>query len=521
MIFIIDTKLTHPSATATATVYPEPTPEVPPTSEETGPPLSSPNDTFPVIPTGTALIDPVVLAADSTSCDISAQDDSLPGWFKMGADLLWSCAYDQGDTSEALKWRFERGPINLTNMELYPSEPDFLRGAEYGEGVWGGYVVSSAEGITKWEIGEDNVEIGVNGDVVEYSGKSSWRDGTQNQAFWRIPFAFYNTTESSSYKSKKKQLGGRSTIRRGLGKRSTGNGLWSRSGDHPLDDSYKFGLLFNKTVIVKQTTIDSNVARDDGVIKSGDGTALLPGEIVWKCVWEKTLLEVEVMTDIPSTAIKNQKETDGDGDEDGGNDSDDDDDHTTTILSSTIATPTSTISANSSLTKTDQQVPSPTGCPYQPNCPHYNGDASFPNIPPPPPPSHSHNVDDFFGLKHPPQATETPTTNGNLTRRFLKRHVERSTPTPYPLKISIKESRPTSARIRRLLGMDLTDPDPKGRANLGEVACTRYVVTVKGGLTPLVDHDTGEGYVKLNEIPSSKGRLKERGDSTCYCKWNS
>ncbi|KAH0604282.1 uncharacterized protein H6S33_006659 [Morchella sextelata] len=488
--------------TATATVYPEPTTEVPPTSEETGPPLSSPNDTFPVIPTGTALIDPILLSEKSTSCDISAQDASSPGWFGMGASLLWSCAYDQDDTNEALTWRFERGPVNLTNMELFPSEPDFLRGAEYGEGAWGGYVVSSAEGITKWEIGDDMMEVTVNGDVVEYSGKPSWRDGTQNQVFWKIPFAFYNTTEASHNKGRKKQLAGRSPTAHELGTRSTGNRLWGR-GDHPLDDSYKFGILFNKTVIIKQSTIDENIARDDNIIKSGNGTALYPGEIVWKCVWEKTLLEVEVMPDVPSTAVTKEKETHDDKDEnDNGYDSDDDD-HTT-CSTSTTATPT--MSANTSFTKTNEQHPPPTGCNFEPDCPHFDDGEdhsfpSFPSIPPPPPPSHQHNTDDFFGLK-PPKPTETPTTNGNLTRKLrLKRHVERSTPTSYPLKVNIKESRPSSSRLRRLLGMDLTDPDPNGRANLGE--------------------DTGEGYVILDEKPNSKGRLRERDDSTCYCKWDS
>lgn len=371
--------------------------------------------------------------------------------------------------------------MSVENMEAFDSEPDFLTSDEYGEGSWGGYLVSSFEGIQRWEDDEDFVVYHNDGTKEELSGKTAWRDGMQNQAFWRIPLAFYNSTENNP---PDKKLAARSGSRYSAGLRSR--------TDYPLDDSYKFGILFNKTVIVKDSTIKSNKDLDNGIIKTGNGTALVTAEIVWKCVWEKTLLEVEVMVDIPSQAFIHGKKTDND-------DGDDYYDH------DYPHPPDKTYESS--------QVGSPS-----PSC--------YPK---------EHSQDDSLGLGAKQQSAPT----GDLQPRSghqkskQRRELQKFS---YPLKVSMKESRPHSRRLRQLQGMDLTDPDPEGHAEPGAVRCTQYVVGPMGGLIPFVD-EAGEGFIVLREeqgVMSKKERLRERGelevveglqlrerDGDCFCRWNS
>lgn len=136
-----------------------------------------------------------------------------------------------------------------------------------------------------------------------------------------------------------------------------------------------------------------------------------------------------------------------------------------------------------------------------------------------------------------------PTPGGNLSatykhRRHAPNHSNPAVGGPvgsYPLRIAIQESRPTNKRIRQLLGIDLTDPDPYGQADLGAVRCMQFTVTAGGGLTPFLDRASGEGYVVLKEqgsVPVMKersayadrdgeGLLQTRADSGCFCRWSS
>lgn len=456
------------------TVYPSPTlTNLPPNSEESGPPLSSPNATYPAIPTGLALVSPLMLSDSASSCGLRAQDASAPSFFQQGADLLWSCQFDQTQIVDAVSWRFDKFPVDQpVNMEDFVSMPPFLRGAEYGDGKWGAYLVSSIEGIQMWE---DNIPLvrAVGGLMVEYSGKPTWRDGTQNQPLWNIPFGFYNNTISTSPLSSSSLFPRHTTT-------FVGNYT-----------SYKFGVLVNKTVIVKRSTIDANTASKSGTVLTGNGTVLVSGEIVWKCIWEKTLLEVELFVNDPSEGFSREGER--------------------------AAVDNETTRPHSS-----QGSASPTGSPL-------HGTGSPTNV--------------FFDNHLQAQPTGSA---GNLSATYRRSSYRRRTPAtidtggpvgPYPRRISVQESRPTSKRIRQVLGMDLTDPDPDGHADLGAVRCTQFVATADGGLSPFLDKVSGEGYVVLKEQsgPGARKRstdgLEERGgavretleerDSDCFCRWSS
>lgn len=364
-------------------------------------------------------------------------------------------------------------------MENWVSQPDFLWGAEYGNGNWGGYLVSSLEGIRIWEDKLDLVKVNRDGKLVEYAVKPPWRDGTQNQPFWKIPFALYNDTDNHDDK---------------LSPRNYNN--------HSTDSSYNFGVFFNKTVIIKDSTIEANLASGSGYIATGNGSILHPGEIVWKCIWEKTLLEVEVLVDIASQAVTQDKEMVSAGNEQGAGNDDD---------------------------NNGPQRPNRT---HGYDNMHHDGGGPHPTGPPLPPPTPGDLGDDddgdddgdFFRL-HPSRPTPSVSPQGNLSLTYKHRprthHRRTATSTTggpvgaYPLRVSVKESRPSSNRIRQLLGMDLTDPDPLGLADLGKIKCTQFIVTGDGGLTPFVDPVTGEGFVVLKEqgkagSGSGSGRMMER-----------
>lgn len=484
------------------TVYPNPIITVlPPNSEESGPTLSSPNATYPAIPTGIALLSPLMLSDSDSSCGILALDASAPNFFSQGSDLLWSCQSDQTQDVNAVTWRFEKFTANeQVNMADFISQPPFLRGSEYGDGKWGAYQVSSAEGIQIWEDRTQLIKIIGDDIVIEYSGKPAWRDGTQNQPLWHIPFAFYNNTDSDSTTLLPRHI---STVTAAASSPASTSVTTS-------DYTYKFGVLVNKTVIVKQSTIEANIASGSGTILTGNGTILIPGEIVWKCVWEKTLLEVELFVNDPSEGYSRE-------------------------------------SLRGSINKPDSDKPhvshngsSPTG-PLPVSQPMGTGDASTTFL----------------------DSQQTPDTgpSGNLSTTYKRNSHRKRTSIisgrgqldPYPHRISIQESRPTTKRIRQLLGMDLTDPDPDGHADLGAVKCTQFIATADGGITPFMDKVSGEGYVVLKEQggPGTRRRnmhrhrrgtpgmveraaysdgyggpvtarkeLSER-DTDCFCRWNS
>lgn len=490
------------------TVYPNPTmTTLPPNSEESGPPLSSPNATYPAIPTGLARLDPLLLSDSSSSCGILAQDASAPSFFHQGSDLLWSCQFDQTQDVDAVTWHFEKFPIDQqVNMADFISMPPFLRGAEYGEGKWGAYLVSSVEGIQIWEDKIPLVGVIDENTVVEYSGKSTWRDGAQNQPLWHIPFAFYNNTGTSPTLSPR-----HITTITAAAATSTSTSISTVNSDYT---SYKFGILVDKTVIIKQSTIEANIASESGTIHTGNGTVLIPGEIVWKCIWEKTLLEVELFVDDLSEGFAREGQ-------------------------------------RGSTSKADNES--------EANKPSLHDGGSSPTGSLPALPIGTGDAISTY------QSQQTPDTglSGNLSMTYKRGSHRKRTPSssghgvvgPYPRRISIQESRPTTRRIRQVLGMDLTDPDPDGHADLGAVKCTQFIATADGGLTSFMDKASGEGYVVLkeqsgpgmkrrrrgrrgrkmdglglkertaysdeNEETARKGEVLVERDNDCFCRWSS
>ena len=329
----------------------------------------------------------------------------------------------------------------------------------------------------------------------EYSNEPGWRDGTQNPLFWHIPLAYYNTTSTPT---NNKLLKLRSN------NNSTSVGKFA---------NYKFGILYNKTVVLKQSVIDQTLAvlrNTGGFPKFANGTALGEGEIVWKCVWEKTLLDVEISINQPSlaqppTVFSGDRGPPGHGDGDdglgdgpgGGQGSDD-------------------YSQDRSRTSSGSSPGSSPGDPQGP--------------PGGPPPQNSFNTGDGGQFKTPVTTFAIPTPTGLNTSIDdtdgayetsdipVAGVIKRGESTlPYPLRITIEETRPSPSRLRYIQGMDLTDADPDGRSRLGDIKCTRMVVTPRGGLRELIDANGG-GFVVLREQVSPP-RKRDSTPGGCSCQW--
>ncbi|RPB01968.1 hypothetical protein L873DRAFT_1674913, partial [Choiromyces venosus 120613-1] len=462
-----------------------PTTEMPPSSEETGPPVSDPNNTFPDIKTGMAVLTPLILSEISSGCAVTPQDQSSPNFFNLGADLLWSC---QNSPDKPLVWRFDPFPPKPSGVDMgtFPSHPDFLKGAEYGDGSWGGYMLSSLEGIIKFDDDGDMIIKDGNGQV-EYSDGPGWRDGAQNPLFWHIPLAYYNTTVTPIIN---KRLRIRANNSSPVGKFA----------------NYKFGILYNKTVVLKQSAIDQTLAvlkNPEGTLKFADGTALGEGEIVWKCVWEKTLLDVEISINQPSLACLPKGFEGGSGPPGHGDDNcgwGDGRGDSGGFYDDRGALPTESPSGDPS---------GPPGGPPQSSFSAGNGDQFDPSV---------------TALAIPTPTSLNSTAGSTDGYKFsdipIAAKVKRGGPTlPYPLKITIEETRPTSKRLRRVMGMDLTDADPYGYDKLGEVKCTQMVVTRLGGLREFTDAN-GEGLVILKEQAPSR-RKRDSTAGQCSCRWTS
>ncbi|CAZ82581.1 unnamed protein product [Tuber melanosporum] len=469
--------------------FPTTAAEMPPSSEETGPPISDPDNTFPDIETGMAVLTPLVLSEISSDCALELQDRSSPGFFDMGSGLLWSC---QNSPDKPLVWRFDHFPPKPSgiNMDTFPSHPQFLMGAEYGEGSWGGYMLSSLEGMIKFDDDWDMVVKDDNGQE-EYSSEPGWRDGAQNPLFWHVPLAYYNTSTPINNRLKLRS------------NNSTPVGKFA---------NYKFGILYNKTVVLKQNAIDQTLAvlkSTGGAPKFANGTALGEGEIVWKCVWEKTLLDVEISINQPSLARHptgfggdrgppNNRGGDGGlgygrggGRGSGGGPSND---------------------RGGALSRSpSRDSPGPPGGPSPQNSFNVGSSAQF--EPPvtalaiPTPTGLNDSVDNTDGAY---KFSDIPIA-GNIKRG-------ESTP-PYPLKITIQETRLTPKRLRRVMGMDLTDADPRGYGKPGDVKCTQMVVTRLGGLREFMDAN-GEGLVILKERGPPR-RKRDPVPGKCSCRWTS
>lgn len=438
-----------------------------PAPEETQPPLSDPYNEYPDIPTGQTIVSPIALKTFSSSCKIIPKDPATPNYFKEGADSLWSCNIPE---KKPMMWDIDDWPAALahtqTELSKLHSVPDTLTCEEWQDGKWGGYLMSSEEG--EWSREQRNTVFEtVTGERVRYAPSRGFCEGMQGPAFYRQPLAYHSVATT-------------------LPKRATTN---ATAAENSM--SYTFGILYNKTVVLRETTmIQTHNTRGRSEAKAGNGLEFAIEEKVWMCVWEKTLLEVTVMVHQPSQAHELRTAAIDHG---AGEDEDTSDDESEIAALTTILVGPSNAPSSS---------PSPTG----------------PSPPPGPPPG--------------PPPSEVDDGQPRLAKRGVKRGV--NGPRHLSRKVYIKESRPSRQRLQRVLGFDLTDPDPKGLTNPGAVRCRKMIVQEDGGLlefngegdemveTTLVEkiddylsgHDTDadEDQIEAGDFPPDTG---------CICTWES
>ena len=442
-----------------------------PAPEETRPPQSDPNNDYPNIPTGQTVISPIELKTFGSSCKIARKNNSTPSYFEDGSNSLWSCNIpEQGP----MQWDIDDWPQALshteTDLAMLGSVPDTLTCEEWEGGKWGGYLMSSEVG--EWSVERRNTVFKtVNGETVRYAPSFGYREGMQGPSFYRQPLAFQDSSTT----------------------------LTKRTDNTTGSMSYSFGILYNKTVVLRETTmIQTHNTGGKSESRFGDGLSLQVSEKVWMCVWEKTLLEVTLMVKEPSMAQISRDAAIAHGVGQGEDTADDDDSNATATTTITVGlVPSSEPSSPPSSKGPPPPHPNPPLLPPPPPLPY-----------PPPPPSKS---------DHPHPAKWIKAIKG-------PRHLSR--------KVYMKESRPSPDRLRRVLGIDLTDPDPDGRATPGPVWCRKMIVQEDGGLaefnaqgeemveTTLVEKI--DDYIPDADFVEGKDNIREfPPDTGCICTWES
>lgn len=428
-----------------------------PSPEQTMVPKADPNNQFPNIPVGQNVISPIELKTFNSGCTIVRTDQTSPSYFKSGSTGLWTCNIPE---KKPLLWDIDVWPVNLVGAELskLKSVPDTLTCADWENNRWGGYIISSEEGEYNKER-KNTVYQTHSGERVLYSAIHGFREGMQGPAFFRQPLGFRNVTWEYS-------------------------GTVDNKSSHPASLntlSYTFGILYNKTVILKETTMIQTFNTDgENDERNGNGTEFEHNEKVWMCVWEKTLLEVELMVNESSIAKLRKASTATEGGNSYNTDTDDEDNDSflTTIV---VGHPISSASSTSAYSA---------------------------------------------------QPTVLPDFESVGDARLHKRNRSKRGPRHLSRKVYIKESRPTEDRLRRVLGIDRTDDDPEGRARPGAVRCRKMLVQDDGGLMEYTA--VGEEVeVKLKEILTKEDSLGKRDDSEsddegtfpvdtgCRCTWES
>jgi len=357
--------------------------------------------------------------------------------------------------------------------------PDTIVCAEFEYAKWGGYLITSQEGEFNEER-KNTVFVSPNGESIQYAPGGGFREGMQAPAFYNQPLAFMNITWFPDDSVVAKREAGPITTY-----------------------SYKFAMLYNKTVILKETTmIETFNSAGASPQRYGNGTELVAGEKVWMCTWDKTLLEVELMVDEYSRAAlekQSRKHALGSSDNDKENGTDNGDTKTTITITDVLPISSTTVPPSS----TNERPPRPPG--------FHHGKPS----PPPPPP---------------PTSTSTPTDPDDFV--FIERLVKRGSSKPhrYSRKVIIKEYRPTRDRLRRVLGIDRTDVDRESQAVPGAVHCRKMIVQADRGLR---EYNSEAELVKvtMREV-DAEAKLKPRHAESsdidsddendgCGCKWES
>ncbi|KAI5815809.1 hypothetical protein BZA77DRAFT_247920 [Pyronema omphalodes] len=421
-----------------------------PTPEQTAAPRSDPDGKYPDIPVGEALINPIELKTLDTACALTRNSIGSPDYFEQGSAGLWSCSLPEG---KPMLWDVDEWPASLAHAELSKihSVPDTLTCAEWENGLWGSYLLSSEEG----EYARDKRNLVFEtpaGERVWYAPDHGWREGMVNPSFYRQPLAFRNVTwrydPTTNTHSKR-----------------------DSNGTNPLTTlSYNFGILYNKTVILRETTmIETHNTGATNSNKNGNGSELLPKEKVWMCIWEKTLLEVELMINEPSiSALKKATAQSFNPGNDTDSEDEDGDGILTTIivgLPSTTPTPSSTASPTA-----DLGAPAPMPSPPKPTDGNLHGNLS--------------QIGKHFQFGLPVGGGGgrggSPTPSNPKTN--LQKRATPKGPRHFSKKIYMKESRPTPDRLRRVLGIDRTDLDPDGKTVPGNITCRKMIVLDDGGL---------------------------------------
>jgi hypothetical protein len=418
-----------------------------PTPEQTAPPKSDPDGKYPDIPVGEALVNPIELKTLDAACAVTRNSVGSPDYFRQGSNGLWSCSLPEG---RPMMWDVGEWPASLAHAELSKihSVPDTLTCAEWENGLWGSYLLSSEEG--EYARDKRNVVFETpTGERVWYAAEHGWREGMVNPSFYRQPLAFRNVTwrydPTTNTHSKR-----------------------DSNGTTPLTTlSYNFGILYNKTVILRETTmIETHNTGGENSNKNGNGSELLPKEKVWMCIWEKTLLEVELMINEPSiSALKATAQSHNPGNDTDSEDEDGDGILTTITVGLPLTTPTPSSTASPTA---DLGAPAPVS-PPKPSDGNLHGNLS------------QIGKHFQFGLPGPPGSGAPPGTPSTGKRNIQKRATPKG-PRHFSKKIYMKESRPTPDRLRRVLGIDRTDLDPDGRAVPGNVRCRKMLVMDDGGL---------------------------------------
>ncbi|TGZ81453.1 hypothetical protein EX30DRAFT_395599 [Ascodesmis nigricans] len=223
---------------------------------------------FPQIPTGPSVISPLETKIDKDGCELVSLSASMPEFFKDPA--IWSCHIPE---HQPLLWNVLPLPANLNDARIssLKSDPTPLSHAEWDDGKWGGYIVTSKEGEDQHK--DHIVFVDSRGEIIEYPGSTGWREGMQGPAFWRQPLTYINETI-----------------------------LNNTSEQVPVEESYRFGIIYNKRVLLRESTLKQNYYHNTA--RGGDGTKLAEGEVAWMCEWGNTLLEVEIYVNESSVAAQ-------------------------------------------------------------------------------------------------------------------------------------------------------------------------------------------------------------------------
>lgn len=447
--------------------------------EATTAPKSDTDYKYPSIPLGSHVISPIKLNSFSDGCLVSATSVFPPKYFALDSVGLWSCNIPE---LEPLLWDVDIWPVDLHDAELSQlgSVPDTLVCGKWEDSRWGSYLISSREGEYKEEK-KNTVYVSVGGEKVIYNKPDGFREGLQGLAFYNQPLAYLNSTKSNPPNSK----------------RAVVNSL----------DSYKFGVLYNKTVILRESTMQKTWKTGGSYpFKNGNGTELLIGEKVWMCVWEKTMLEVEIMINQTSTAY-NQKNTSvnhaADHSGDDGYDTDNDDPEST-MTTITVGLPDATSTPTTvKLTEEFEFVVTDTEN------------------------SEDEEEIDFKSILN---LSKRHFKHRNLLNPRYPSHgkVKRGrTVQEYTRKVYVTEYRPTPEQIRLALGIDKTDP-PAMLAQLvpGPISCRKMIVQGDRGLREF-NSDTEVISVDLREDVDAFLGLEKRSfvgspdDTGCRCSWES